>query len=133
MERSDKGIDCLWDSRSPHITQKLPCMGRIAEMHSSQTGNREILVRKESQRRHSEGKIVANRLSAMPRSQEAGSLSIATLLVEPGRVRPPLLLKTNLPRPGGSQRLPPDAPDTSIAVGHIARNARSGPEDFASL
>ncbi|HEV7217245.1 MAG: hypothetical protein ACHP8A_15965 [Terriglobales bacterium] len=48
--------------------------------------------------------MVANRLSAMPRSQDAGSLSRAALSVATARVRSPVLLKTNLPHPGKSPR-----------------------------
>ena len=50
---------------------------------------------------------MANRLSAMPRSQDAGSLSRAALSVATARVRSPVLLKTNLPRPGTSPRKRP--------------------------
>ena|GEM_PF-6777417 len=107
MSSSEPDIDCACDSRSPQMSQSFPSSGFRAEIHSSQTGNREMLVRKALQRRHSEGKIVANRLSAMPRSQDAGSLSRAALSVATARVRSPVLLKTNLPRPGTSPRKRP--------------------------
>lgn len=100
MFSSDSDIDGVCDSRSPQMAQSFPSSGFRTETHSSQTGNREMFVRKALQRRHSEGKIVANRLSAMPRSQDAGSLSRAALSVATARVRSPVLLKTNLPRPG---------------------------------
>src|SRR5262249_49004693 len=77
-------------------------MGRIAERHSGQTGRRETLVRGMPQTRQSEEKKVANRLSAMPFSDET-SVEPSPLCPDRAlfwaRIKSPLLLKTSLPRP----------------------------------
>jgi hypothetical protein len=71
----------------------------MAERHSSHTGNREILTSGVPQRRQSDGKRVANTLSAIPLAdetrRETSEFSFATTWV-PTRIGSPLLLKTNL-------------------------------------
>jgi hypothetical protein len=69
---------------------------------------------------------VANKLWAMPRSQDAGSLSLATLGVAIARFRSSLLLKTNLPRPKNNSEATAGCFGISIAVSHFARNAPDG-------
>lgn len=89
-------------------------MGRISARQARQTGSREILIKGVLQRRQSEGKKVANRLSATRRTEENRTgankpFRGATLLLVPlapvARIGSPLLLKTNLPRsPVAAQR-----------------------------
>lgn len=63
-----------------------------------------MFVRGIPQSRQSDGNRVAKRLSATPFTdetrEETSKLSLSVLV--PARVMSPLLLKTNLPRPGAS-------------------------------
>src|SRR4029077_17145261 len=61
---SAKERQCLLVKRSPHRPQTKPSIGWIARMQDSHTGKREILVRGTPHRRQSDGKMVANKLSA---------------------------------------------------------------------
>src|SRR4029077_16124852 len=77
-------------------------MGRMSERQSRQTGRREILIKGAPQKRQSEGKRVAKRLSATPRTEETrkgtSAASRVPTLVPEARIESSLLLKTNLPR-----------------------------------
>src|SRR5581483_1427435 len=92
--------------RSPQIPQRLPSTGLTAARQFSQTGRREILTSGAPQRRQSEGKRVAKRLSAATLTQETNAGSATLALV--ARVRSSLLLKTilqparSLPAPAGN-------------------------------
>jgi hypothetical protein len=70
-------------------------------MQERQTGRREIQVKGIPQRRQSDGKRVAKRLSATPLADETSAdsseLSRVKALVPVARIGFPLLLKTNLP------------------------------------
>jgi hypothetical protein len=88
---------------SPQISQVPTRIGCIAEMHSEQTGSREIFTRGAPQRRQSEGKREANRPCATIAAPETAECS----RFRPGgagvRVMSPVLLKTSLPRPAPGQ------------------------------
>ena len=101
-------------------------MGRIAARHSSQTGSREILIRGVPQRRQSEGKKVANRLSAIPPTEEIreASNALCCFTASVARVGCPLLLKTSLPHPSGATGAPPRRMPFSITGSHARRNHR---------
>jgi hypothetical protein len=85
-----------------------PAIGRISDRHAAQTGRREMLTKGVPQRRQSEGKRVANRLSTRPLTEEAtmdtSEPSRGSTLLPVARIGSPLLLKTNLPRPPGATR-----------------------------
>src|SRR3974390_486409 len=69
-------------------------MGRIASRQGTQTGKREILTRGFPQMRQSEGKKVANRLSASRSARGASEGCRGTDPSRIARVRSPVLLKT---------------------------------------
>ena len=89
-------------NRSPQ-TEQMPCaIGCISERHASQTGSREMLIKGVEQIRQSEGKRVANKLSARLLADDTtmdtsepyrGATSVPVT-----RIGSPLLLKTSLPR-----------------------------------
>jgi hypothetical protein len=119
---------CGLTTRSPQTAHTPPAIGRIAARHTSQTGSREMLIKGAPQRRQSEGKRVANRLSAIPPREEireaTNTLRCFTSLISVVRVGHPLLLKTSLPRPVGATGAPPGRIPLSIARTHSARNRR---------
>jgi len=113
--------------RSPQIEQTPSPIGRMSDRHSTQTGSRKILTRGAPQRRQSEGKSVANKLSATPLTEETNEDTRerlrATTLVPAARIGSPLLLKTNLPRPARARGATSGRICFSIAGGLGPRNA----------
>jgi hypothetical protein len=83
-------------------------MGRTSEREGRQTGRREILTRGAPQRRQSDGKRVAKRLSATPLTDETSidtsELSRVKTGVPVARIGSSLLLKTSLPRSPGNAK-----------------------------
>ena len=104
-------------TRSPHLEHTPSAMGRISERHGGQTGRREMFIRGLPQRRQSEGKSVAKRLSATPlndaTSIDPSELSRVKGLVPVARIGSSLLLKTSLPRSPGTAK---DAAGKPISV-----------------
>jgi hypothetical protein len=99
----------------------------MAERHSSQTGSREILIKGDPQRRQSDGKSVAKRLSAAPFTQATREVSKPATLALANRVRCLLLLKTSLPTTGRSYPLHAGTHmNPSIASGGSSCNALGG-------
>ena len=96
------------NTRSPQTEQMLPLMGRTSARHGWQTGRREMLTRGEPQRRQSDGKRVAKRLSATPLTDETrvdiSELSRVKTWVPVARIGSSLLLKTSLPRSPGNTK-----------------------------
>lgn len=105
------------------MEQTPPAIGRIAVKHSSQTGNREMLIRGEPQRRQSEGNSVANKPAPTSLTHETNGLRCATALVPVARIGVPiLLLKTILPHPAAATGAPTGRIFFSIAVVRASRN-----------
>ena len=113
-------------SLSPQIAQTPPAIGRMSERHARQTGRREILIKGAPQRRQSEGKSVAKRLSATPLTEETrqdtSELPGGPTLVPVARIGFPLLLKTNLPCSPGSRQPQNSRIFLSIAVDNVHGN-----------
>src|SRR5690349_12384756 len=109
-------------SLSPQIPQANPSIGRIAVRQDSQTGKREIRTRGSPHNRQSEGNRVVNRLSAIAFSRKSEGFFSDGLLTS--RIRSPLLLKTNLPRPDRAPQASLGGTVMSIKVRRSARNRR---------
>src|ERR1700680_901247 len=103
-----------------------PAMGRMAARHAWQTGRREMLVKGVPQRRQSEGKRVAKRLSATTLIEETrmdtSEPPRGATLVPVVRIGSPLLLKTNLPSSPGTAKAASRRISLSIAGGIVPGN-----------
>lgn len=88
---------------SPQISQTVTESEWICEMHSRQTGRREMFIRGVPQILQSEGNNVANKLSLRlfisETRERAAWLCLLTALFPGVRFGSSLLLKTRLPRP----------------------------------
>jgi len=133
---SSRSRDCV---RSMPFTSSLSVRATVAtnaldaparrktRAHGWQTGRREMLTRGVPQRRQSDGKRVAKRLSATPLTDETrvdtSELSRVKTWVPVARIGSSLLLKTSLPRPPVSARGPPQANSfLSIAGDNVPSN-----------
>src|SRR6185437_458443 len=95
-------------TRSPRTEPTLPMMRRTSERRGRQTGRREMLIRGGPQRRQSDRKTVAKRLSITPLTNETGADSTEPSRIKTwvpvARIGSSLLLKTSLPRSPGTAK-----------------------------